>query len=96
MKILSIKTKIPKKASILGLYTAILIGWSFLIQPTNANASNAVYSSIHTCRINWSKTDSDSHKMALHENETPKEMEHKKPIKRKRRRRFIRRKKRIQ
>ncbi len=95
MKILSIKTKIPKKASILGLYTAILIGWSFLIQPTNANASNAVYSSIHTCRINWSKTDCDSHKMALHENETPKEMEHKKPI-RKRRRRFIRRKKRIQ
>lgn len=98
MKNLLVKTTRAKKALSLSLWTATLIGCSLIFKPTNANASNDVHSTLHTCSIDLSVTALGSNEIALHENETPKEIEHRKPRKRKRRRRrrFLRRKSRNQ
>jgi len=98
MKNLLVKTSKTKKALSLGLWTATLIGCSLMFKPTNANASNDVHSILHNCSIDLSVTALGSNEIALHENETPKEIEHRKPRKRKRRRRrrFLRRKSRDQ
>ena len=94
MKNLLVKTTRAKKALSLSLWTATLIGCSLIFKPMNANASNDVHSTLHTCSIDLIVTALGSNEIALHENETPKEIEHRKPRKRKRRRRrrFIRRK----
>lgn len=91
---LLVKTTKTKKALSHGLWTATLIGCSLMLKPTNAKASNDVHSTLHTCSIDLSITALGSNGIALHENETPKEIEHRKPRKRKRRRRrrFLRRK----
>ena len=98
MKNLFVKMTKTKKALSHGLWTATLIGCSLIIKPTNAIASTDVHSTLHTCSIDLSVTALDSNEIALHENETPKEIEHRKPRKRKRRRRrrFLRRKSRDQ
>ncbi|MCH1472366.1 MAG: hypothetical protein L7V85_00465 [Bacteroidia bacterium] len=98
MKNLLVKTTKTKKALSHGLWTATLIGFALMFKPTNAKASNDVHSTLHTCSIDLSFTALDSNEIALHENETPKEIEYRKPRKRKRRRRrrFLRRKSRDQ
>ena len=95
---LFVKTTKTKKALSHGLWTATLIGFALIIKPTNANASTDVHSTLHTCSVDLSVTALGSNEIALHENETPKEIEHRKPRKRKRRRRrrFLRRKSRNQ